>query len=322
MWSELIIFHCLLTIQPLLLFPRWLEIDQLIYQGYKSKRWLWGAPMPVAQCWNEQTRDETHKRLPSCKNRPRSPTRPVQQNCCLLPWPTAWIQSLGYEQPYATRCKWCKSITMKAYTCGRETCIKEMEKPLHLLRMKLWLQILSESKQPLTICWTNWRKLSKAISFLPSSFWVELQWYHTLKQSSRHKWCAQPVAIGPKTTGKMTSASTALGMLGMPSHFHIRDMTDVEASQQMERKTFPSILDYLDDIKMVKKIVNNSFNCTTRSTTRGSSVPKTGNLVAINTEKLNSLSSNFRWVQQSYFLLPMHVQYDGNRYSLTFPSAR
>lgn len=168
--------------------------------------------MPVARCWNEQTRDETHKRLPSCKNRRRSPTRPVQQNCCLLSWPTAWIQSLGYEQLYTTRCKWCKSITMKAHTCGRETCIKEMEKPLHLLRMKLWLQILSESKQPLTICWTNWRKLSKAISSLPSSFWVELQWYHTSKQSSRHKWCAQPVAIGPKTTGKMTSASTALGM--------------------------------------------------------------------------------------------------------------
>ena len=106
--------------------------------------------------------------------------------------------------------------------------------------------------------------------------------------------CPTPVAIGSKNTGKTTAANTALGMLGMPAHFHIRDTTDVEASEQMERKTFPSILDDPDDMKTVKRIVNNSFNCTTQSTTRGSTVPKTGNLIAINTEKLISLCSNFK----------------------------
>ena len=106
--------------------------------------------------------------------------------------------------------------------------------------------------------------------------------------------CPTPVAIGSKNTGKTTAANTALGILGMPPHFHIREMTDVEASEQMERKTFPSVLDDPDDMKLVRKIVNNSFNRTTRSTTRGSSVPKTGNLVAVNTEKLTSLCRNFK----------------------------
>ena len=39
--------------------------------------------------------------------------------------------------------------------------------------------------------------------------------------------CPTPVAIGSKNTGKTTAANTALGKLGMPAHFHIRDTTDV-----------------------------------------------------------------------------------------------
>jgi len=67
--------------------------------------------------------------------------------------------------------------------------------------------------------------------------------------------CPTPVAIGPKNIGKTTAVSTATRMLGMPSHFHIRDMTDVEASEQMVWKTFPSILDDPDDMKTVKKML-------------------------------------------------------------------
>jgi len=88
--------------------------------------------------------------------------------------------------------------------------------------------------------------------------------------------CPTPVAIGPKNTEKTTAASTAMGMLGMSSHFHICDMTGVEASEQMVRKTVPSILDDPDDMKTVQKIVNNSFNRTCRSTTQERCVTKLG----------------------------------------------
>lgn len=46
-----------------------------------------------------------------------------------------------------------------------------------------------------------------------------------------------------------------MGMLGMSSHFHIRDMTGVEASEQMVRKTVTSILDDPDDMKTVQKLL-------------------------------------------------------------------
>jgi len=74
-------------------------------------------------------------------------------------------------------------------------------------------------------------------------------------QSSAQPLCPTPVAIGPKNIEKTTAVSTVTGMLGMPSHFHIHDMTDVEASEQMVWKTFPSILDDPDDMKTVKKML-------------------------------------------------------------------
>lgn len=88
--------------------------------------------------------------------------------------------------------------------------------------------------------------------------------------------CLTPVAIGPKNTGKTTAASTAMGMLGTSFRFHIGDMTGVEASEQMVRKTVLSILDDPDDVKTVQKIVNNSFNRTCQSTTRERCVTKLG----------------------------------------------
>ena len=73
--------------------------------------------------------------------------------------------------------------------------------------------------------------------------------------------CPTPTAVGPKHTGKTTAANSALAMMGLPSHFHISEMTQIEANEQMERNTFPSVFDDPDDMRRLVDIILVAFAC-------------------------------------------------------------
>ena len=124
-------------------------------------------------------------------------------------------------------------------------------------------------------------------------------WIKIVSPYSRFSLCIKFLwPLAPKNTWKMTAANTGSGsVLGVLSlHFHIRDTLDVSLRAH-EAKDIPSISDDPDDMKTTWRIVNDLFNCTTWSITRGSSVQKTGNLLAINTDQLISPCRNFMGVQ-------------------------
>lgn len=117
---------------------------------------------------------------------------------------------------------------------------------------------------------------------------------HYIFCQSEFQQCPTPFAVGPKGTGKTTAAKVFPSFVGHRQTHLVRQMSEAECIQHCSMSSFPYVYDDLDNLVLVRSIINNFFNGQVRATTRGTAVPKTGCMLTINTEKLEILLKDFK----------------------------
>lgn len=106
--------------------------------------------------------------------------------------------------------------------------------------------------------------------------------------------CPAPIAVGPKGTGKTTAGKAFLSLVGHERKHLARKLTEIEAIEHCAKSSFPYVYDDPDNVAEVKSLLNNNFNGQVRATTRGTSIPRTNCMFAVNNEKLASLLKDFQ----------------------------